>query len=250
LQAQYADQVTVIGVNAMEYLPVRVPDYLIKMEADITYSIVRDDVPEGAQAIKGEMVRTWLQASGHEEIPLSFIIGRDTRIVWIGYSLDMIEPLAAIVDGSWDLEAFASDYRRRMQSVAAAAPVKQELGTAFGQKNWSEALAKCRELLAIDNDRYAQEAAVELTRLASMIASTPSPSEEDLNIALEAARQANELTGWNRVFTVSTMAGVQFKRGYVERAIDLLHIAIELANPREKLRLEETLEQYKAVQER
>jgi thiol-disulfide isomerase/thioredoxin len=250
LQDQYADQVTVIGVNTLEYLPVRLPDYLLKMEENITYSMVRDEVSEGAQAIEGKMAKAWLQASGHEDIPLSFIIDRDTRIAWIGYSLDMIDPLAAIVEGTWDREAFADEYLRQMQSVAAAAPVKRDLETAFEDKDWRRAFSACGELLAIDENRFAPEAAVELNRIASLIASSPSPSEDDLNVALNAARQANELTGWKRVFTVSTMAAVHFKRGNIERAIDLLQKAIELGDASEKRHLEKTLEQYKEALER
>jgi thiol-disulfide isomerase/thioredoxin len=247
LQDQFEDQVTIIGVNILEYLPVRVPPFLQKMEETITYSLARDDVPAGRQAIEGKMAQDWMAASGHEDIPLSFIIDRDTRVAWIGYSLDMIDPLAAIVEGNWDRESFALEYRQSMQWVAAAAPVKDELETAVEKKEWKAALAACRKLLAIDKNEFAPDAAVELNRIAALIVSSPSPSLEDLDVALEAARQANEITGWKRIFTISTMANVQFERGNIERAIELLEKAIELGDEGEKRHLNNKLEQYNAA---
>lgn len=247
LQDQYGKQVSIIGVDVMEYLPVRIPKYLENLEEVITYKLVRDYVPEGEQAIDGEMVKTWLVPSGQEDIPVSFIIDRDTRIAWIGYSLDMIDPLAQIVEGEWDLEAFADEYLRHMRSEATAAPIKDQLETAMERKNWREALEACRNLLAIDRDEYASEAAVELNRVAAMIVSSPAPSDDDLDVALDAARRANELTGYRRVFTVSTMAAVQFKRGDFARAVELLEKAIELGDAGEKRHLQKTLEQYKAA---
>ncbi len=249
LQDQYGDQVTVVGVNVLEYLPVRIPKYLERMGETITYPLVRDDVPEGAQAIEGKMVQSWLKASGHDNIPLSFIIDGNMRIAWIGYSLDMIDPLASIVEGTWDLEEFAGEYLQRMQSVASAAPVKVDLEIAFEKKDWKGALAACGKLLEIDPNLYAEDASIEMNRIASMIVSSAAPSGADLDVALDAARRANELTGYKRVFTVSTLAGVHFKRGNVKRAIELLEKAIELGDTREKRHLEKTLEQYNAALE-
>jgi thiol-disulfide isomerase/thioredoxin len=249
LQDQYAGEVTIIGVNIMEYLPVRVQPFLLKMEETITYSVVLDDVPPNAQAIEGKMVQTWMAPSGYDDLPLSFIIGKDGRIEWIGYSLDMIDPLGAIVEGNWDREAFAREYNQRMQWVAAAEPIRDELEIASEKKKWKEALAACRKLYAIDNTEFASEAAVELNRIAALIVAAPAPSAADLGVALEASLQANEITNWTRIFTISTMAEVHFKQGNLERAIELMEKAMELGDEAEKRHLNIKLEQYSAALE-
>ena len=108
----------------------------------------------------------------------------------------------------------------------------------------------CRKLLAIDKTEFAEDAAIDLNRIAALIVSSPSPSTEDLDVALDAARQANEITGWMRIFTISTMANVHFERGNITRAIELLEKAIELGDEREKRHLSSKLEQYNAALER
>ncbi|MFO0875712.1 MAG: TlpA disulfide reductase family protein [Phycisphaerales bacterium] len=46
-------------------------------------------------------------------IPRSFIVDRAGRLAWYGHPMKLDAPLAAVVDGTWDIEAAARDAERR-----------------------------------------------------------------------------------------------------------------------------------------
>ena len=49
------------------------------------------------------MTKHWLEASYRRGIPASFIVIPAGQIAWIGHPIELEEPLAAVIDGSWDL---------------------------------------------------------------------------------------------------------------------------------------------------
>ncbi|WP_332303182.1 hypothetical protein [Rhizobium sp. GR12] len=54
---------------------------------------------------RGSVTRNWLEASGHQSIPTSFIVNDRGIVVWMGDSNDVHEVLPKTLDGLWDLEA-------------------------------------------------------------------------------------------------------------------------------------------------
>ncbi|MFH1755455.1 MAG: TlpA disulfide reductase family protein [Candidatus Latescibacterota bacterium] len=249
LQEQYKDQVTMLGVMVLEYAPGRMKLFMNRLAGVISFPLVRDDVPAGHQAIDGKMAKGWLDPTGQGTVPLSFIIDRDMRLAWIGYSLDVIDPLAQVVDGTWDTAVFAGEYQVRMQLVAQAKPLKRELESAIEYKDWKTAVKKCAELLGIGDREYAAEAANGLERIAATIASL-SPPPADLDIAFDAAYRANELTGWSRASTVGTLARIHYARGDSLTAVELMEKAVSLADFNEKQHLQKILNEYNAARER
>ncbi len=39
-------------------------------------------------------------------IPMSYIVGRDGKLEWMGHPGEIEEPLKQVLDGSWDRAAF------------------------------------------------------------------------------------------------------------------------------------------------
>ncbi len=57
----------------------------------------------------------YMLAAGLNGIPSAFIVGKDGKIEWIGHPMSMDEPLQKVVAGSWDREAFATEYKKQQE---------------------------------------------------------------------------------------------------------------------------------------
>jgi thiol-disulfide isomerase/thioredoxin len=59
--------------------------------------------------------RDYMEAAGQNGIPTSFIVGKTGQIEWIGHPMRMDEPLAKVVDDSWDRDAFADEFKKAQE---------------------------------------------------------------------------------------------------------------------------------------
>jgi thiol-disulfide isomerase/thioredoxin len=64
-------------------------------------------------------------------IPVAFIVGKDSKIEWIGHPLEMDTPLEQVVEGKWNREAFATQYNEEQEFEA----LKGTLGLALQNPN-------------------------------------------------------------------------------------------------------------------
>jgi len=72
--------------------------------------------------------RDYMEAVDETGIPMVFLVGREGLIEWIGHPVDMEGPLADIVAGRWDREAFVA-IRRKIEGVRArVAAIVEEAG--------------------------------------------------------------------------------------------------------------------------
>lgn len=78
--------------------------------------------------------RDYMEAVDETGIPTVFIVGPQGLVEWIGHPVDMAGPLADIVAGRWDREAFVAG-RRKVETVRArmAAIVEQAGGTGLAR---------------------------------------------------------------------------------------------------------------------
>src|SRR5690606_28230357 len=53
----------------------------------------------------------YMRAAGQNGIPTSFIVGKDSKIEWIGHPMAIEETLKAVVTDSWDRETFAAEFK-------------------------------------------------------------------------------------------------------------------------------------------
>ncbi len=59
----------------------------------------------------GSVHTAYMNAAGQNGIPCCFIVGKTGQIEWIGHPMSMDEPLEAVVEGKWDREAFATEFK-------------------------------------------------------------------------------------------------------------------------------------------
>lgn len=81
--------------------------------AAMGYRVAADASPEPGMK-RGAMHRSWCEAAYQRGVPTAFVVDRGGRIAWIGHPMELDAPLAAIVDGSWDLPARAAEYEARL----------------------------------------------------------------------------------------------------------------------------------------
>lgn len=124
LQDHYAEDVVVIAVGTVdnESTPTR-----IRRVADLREDRMRFRVAIDEDGSATEAYRVSVRDMG---IPRAFIIDRQGRLAWHGHPADMDPALAAVVDGSWDLDAAAARDRLRDEAARTTrAAVRDYLAT-------------------------------------------------------------------------------------------------------------------------
>lgn len=113
LQRTFADKdVTVISVTDEDLETVT--SFLdTKASDDRTYREITNGYLLSADP-DGSVSRDYMKASGQQGIPTAFIVGRTGEIEWIGHPMEMDDPLAGVVAGTFD----------RAAGVAAAGEMK------------------------------------------------------------------------------------------------------------------------------
>jgi thiol-disulfide isomerase/thioredoxin len=114
LQDKYP-QATFIGVAVMEPDIEAVRTFVAEMADQIRYRIAIEEPLAGRSGREGgSMTRYWLEASYQRGIPAAFIVNPAGLIAWIGHPIELDEPLAAIIDGRWDLDSEAQSHRQML----------------------------------------------------------------------------------------------------------------------------------------
>jgi thiol-disulfide isomerase/thioredoxin len=290
LQSRYARQATIVGVAVWEQDLAETERYITGQGDRMRYLVAIDDVPpmpagtENARMWlfeQGRMSRAWLKASGQTGIPVAFIVDVQGRIAWIGEPQQMDEPLARIVEGSWDLKAFEAKYRERMTAKAKSEPIAQRLEDARRRHDAAAALAAAEELIGLGPsmakyagdkfdvllneiedipraEAYAREAiggvtrddSQGLNRIASVILKRPKGPGRDLDLALEAAERSEQVTHGKHSRTLKLLAEVLAARGEYPEAAEVQRRAVAVAYPEEKPEFEQQLAKYERRSER
>ncbi len=230
LQEQYADQdVRIIGVNIWDE-PKNVEPFM-KNDAPIhnkpgdeimryTVAIEKKHDPDDIQ--NGMMVKQWMAAAGQNGIPSAFIVDQNGRIAWIGHPASIDDALAQVVAGEWDLEVETLNYAVR---VAGKAKVDR-YNRLFRSGDYAEAYELGLEVVRgpLAND------AMSLNTIAwNIVDPDNTPKTQDLELALEAAVRANELTGSANSAILDTLAKVHYDRGELTEAVKWQRLAVESA---------------------
>jgi thiol-disulfide isomerase/thioredoxin len=284
LSKKYREQgLIVIGVDILENDPPKVEAFLERMKADMTYTVARDLLAaddEGGRT--GFMLKNWMEPAEQRGIPAAFIVDREGQIAWVGHPMQMDEPLASVMAGTWNLEQARADAVRAKELEAKVEEVGQRLQAAFQKQDFAGALVIVDELIALDpsfakdyaplrmdvllrganpdaayayarqlGDGLLAEDAQALGTLAWMIVDPKRMdlARRDLDLAQKLAERADTLAKGKEAAFKDTLARVQFHRGDLAKAIELQTLAVELArDPRMKAQLSGTLEEYKTAQ--
>jgi thiol-disulfide isomerase/thioredoxin len=269
LQTEYGEKVRIIGISREEESVVR--EFLTKdreegvtWDQTVTYSLAMD--------AENKMNTTWFRAAGRTGIPSAFLVGKDGIIEWIGHPAAIDEPLAKVVDGTWDRAAAIKAYEVELKEMKAAAEARKfqiALTKAMIEKDWKRALEivdewstltpdspspRLARLAVLSQSGQSEEAAaflkqtVEadwdkgqlLTTLAVGIAQARFPGT--LDEAERIARRSVELSHEKGLSQLHALARVYAEKGQLKDAIAWEKKALELAPENRVIR--QTLQQF------
>jgi thiol-disulfide isomerase/thioredoxin len=247
LQRKYQDKnLTIIGISSEE---VGTVEPFVRSQAekmDYTVAVDRDSSTS----------RAWMAAAGLKGIPAAFIVDQQSRIAYIGNPHD--EQFDVVLR-----RVMSGRYNPRLEKETA--PILSAARQARKVRNWRMALQHYDQAMQVDPRTFAgvglekfemllidmnkrQDAydyarklmattyaadAEALRMLAEKIATAPklSPEQRDMDVALEAATMARQVSGSGDPEALATLALIRFHRGEVDQAIDLQKEAFFLAKP-------------------
>ena len=99
LQKRYPEMVF-IGVNVWENDTAKIAPFISKLGDQMDYRVVLDDVAEGDEGGRdGIMATSWLKPAGMKGIPVTVIVGKDGKILWMGHPAGLEPVLEAVAQG-------------------------------------------------------------------------------------------------------------------------------------------------------
>jgi len=271
LQKEYKDKgLTIVGVNVWEDKDYndetinKVKSFVEKQGDRMSYRVAYDGKAKA-------MDTSFMKASGQNGIPAAFVVGKDTKIAWIGHPMWLDLVLPDVVDGKWDAA-------KGSERITAA---ESELQKVMGEKDPKAGAASFEEFAG----KYPSVAKQFETMYASMLVRGDSPKAESTlkgmidkavaegntgrlneiawmiadprnnaattaarkDMAFGAATKAVDLTKGEDPIILHTLARVQFLKGDTEGAIKNQEKAVGLITGPRKAMFEKALEEYKAA---
>jgi thiol-disulfide isomerase/thioredoxin len=264
LQAKHKD-VIIIGQNVSDN-PEKVPAFVEKMGDKMNYRVAVDDMTNEKV---GLMNKNWMDAAGQAGIPTAFLVGKDSKIVWIGHPSQLEDILDLYLAGKYDpvkqaelnvkqekigkelSEALrAEDFDKALKladEMAGLSPrmAREAVGLKFQllleKKRYEDAYKLGPELFAQFKDQ-----ADPLNAIAWMLADDERLEKRDLGLAEKMALRANELTKGEVASVLDTLAKVSAAQGDYAKAVEWETKALAKADEDEKAGMKKTLEIYQA----
>ena len=259
LQKEYKDKgVTIIGVS--DETEKKVADFIGKGDwpQKTQYVIAIDDDKKTSTA--------YMRAAGQNVIPTAFIVGKTGLVEWIGHPMSMDEPLAQIVDGSYDLESAKAEFKKTQDFEMMMQAANAKMGAAYQAQNWDELMKIMDELKAkapaemvpqIQMQQFSIMAGAAnqperaykiadqiiaehsddmpmMNALAWTIATDPRITDRNLDIALKAALAGVKASDGKDGDMLDTLATVQGKLGKFEEAIKTEEKALKMTDDADK----------------
>lgn len=165
LAKKYGDKVTISGIDIWESTDKRDAKYMarvtdfVKAEGDkMAYNVGADDMAS-------DTANSWMKAAGEGGIPMSFVVGKDGKIAWMGHAQGLEEVLDKVIAGSFDVTAAKE---RRATEVEIIRPVKE----AMDAKEYAKAIDVMDKIVAkrpnmsryYEYDRYTAYAHLDLAK--------------------------------------------------------------------------------------
>ncbi len=272
VQKTYRDRgVRVVAVAAAEEDgPEKLRALVKQRQADMDYDVayVNDEATYAS----------WMRAARNSGLPWVFIIDRDRRIAWWGqpFYLDFDATLAAVAAGTWSRKQEAGAHRQHVDASAPGWALQLEINELVEAQKWEAALPKIEELVQSGHERFWYEALLKfeillqqrkqyaqayrygrelmnglgsrnaylLEDIASVIVKTDGLAERDLDLALQAAQRATELTKSTDAQVLATHARVLHARGALEAAVEMQRKAVAITPDAMKAQSEHVLQSY------
>ena len=267
LAHRYKDKgVRFIGVDVWERDTSKVKPFLAEMGDKMDYSVALDDVPDKGDPNEGAMAKTWLKAAEENGIPTAFVV-RDGKIAWIGHPMELDAPLAKITAGDWDATALAKERLAEKTKERKATVVRDKVFPVYRTGDHKATLAALEEATSSDTEMAEEFAWLKFTCLCNSGAIDAGlavgekllkayhdkphalnnyfwpvinpklktePDSRVAQLALRAARRADELTKGKDLAILDTLAVALYRTGDNAAAVATEEKAIkqlEAANP-------------------
>ncbi len=104
----------------------------------------------------------YMRAAGQNGIPCCFIVGKQGDIEWIGHPMSMDEPLASVVNDSWDRDAYLAEFKKSQERQALISKLSR-LARAGDSEAAMKAIEDARVAAADDPQLSATLDRLELT---------------------------------------------------------------------------------------
>lgn len=109
VQERHPEDLVIIAVSDED--PDTIDEFLQRERDGKTYREITDSYwlttdPDGS------VDADYMKASGMRGIPTAFVVGKTGEIEWIGHPREIDQPIARIISGTWNREAFAAAKRR------------------------------------------------------------------------------------------------------------------------------------------
>ncbi|MEZ6090821.1 MAG: redoxin domain-containing protein [Pirellulaceae bacterium] len=269
LQDQLGERVRFIGIS--DETPTQIASFF---ETEAAPGKTWDEVLRytiAADANRSTKMR-YMQAAGERGIPCAFIVGKDGLVQWIGHPAGIEDPLAAILEGTWDTSnaRIVRDKSRRYEQAFAA--LRMRLGTWIKNQEFDKAINALESLANDFSERdeplmmlvevlraagrfdqtYPLIAKLverkwsdpnSLSQMAWLIAAETTGPNRDLELALKAAKRSAEITKNEAPIALDTVARVYFEQGKIDEAIQWQQQAVALGG-KFKSEMQQTLQQY------
>jgi hypothetical protein len=114
MQAQFKDKgVTFIGYSAQDHnnSAEQVAAFVAKRGPKLKYTFVYADGKETYDA--------WMTAAGRGGIPCSFVVGKDSKLAYIGHPIYLDSVIPKVVDGTWEAKEGAAEVARVTRELFA-----------------------------------------------------------------------------------------------------------------------------------
>ncbi|MFO0962855.1 MAG: redoxin family protein [Phycisphaerales bacterium] len=220
--------------------------------------------------------KAYMEAAAQGGIPTAFIV-KDGTVQWIGHPMTMDEPLAQIVDGKWDLQAFKKTFEPKQAQARRAMEMRSAMAAASKSGDYSAVIARLQKdvqeseagesrtmaqmtlfrLLATaanhpdDAWKVAREIAAAnksdaetLNEVAWFILDNKGVKERNYPLALEIAKTAADAPNGSNGAVLDTLARAYWENGDKAKAISTQKSAIEKSDVAQAKELQSTLERY------
>lgn len=125
-QTIHGSKVVVLGVNIWEKKLEEHKEALAKLLPTIQFRQASDWVEANQDSETGHMSTKWVNAA-LMEVPVCFIINKEGVIAWIGHPSNVEKPLQEVVDGKFDLPAFAKFFAVEQEEARKMMKLRQRL---------------------------------------------------------------------------------------------------------------------------
>lgn len=221
MQESYGEDVRFIGVNIWEGKEGQermdlVEEFVKKQGDRMSYTVAVEDGTS--------MADNWMKPASQGGIPAAFIVGKDSKIAWVGHPGEMDKPLEEIVSGEFDsVTAGKKAWEDQLLSAAY-----RKFAMAFQKGEELETGRKIGNVLV--NDHFDDEPGG-LNAIAWMMLNSEAEGVgmADYQTGLRAAAKACTITEWKDWGVLDTYALAMFKTGDRVSAIKWEKKAIELA---------------------